>query len=157
MTGRTTGQPVWNLTLSSYCHPRRPRGSQSGREKRKDESFQVRAKEPLSTDSRRTISKIQAHTGSWLGTKNALYYCAQSANSLSWVLFVSSYKTAIVSPHLHGLFTKLVRAKETFIFYFPNQKWRNYRWVQKTFGMLSAGAIEFAPRIYCCWWITMYH
>ena len=38
-------------------HPRRPRGSQSGREKRWDESFQVRAKEPLGTDSHRTISK----------------------------------------------------------------------------------------------------
>ena len=41
--------------------------------------------------------KIQADAGSWLGTKNALYYCAQSANSFSWVLFVSSYTTAIVS------------------------------------------------------------
>ena len=38
-------------------HSRRPRGSQSGREKRRDESFQVRAKEPLGTDSHRTISK----------------------------------------------------------------------------------------------------
>ena len=38
-------------------HPWRPRGSQSGREKRRDESFQVRAKEPLGTDSHRTISK----------------------------------------------------------------------------------------------------
>ena len=38
-------------------HPRRPRGSQSGREKRRDESFLVRAKEPLGTDSHRTISK----------------------------------------------------------------------------------------------------
>ena len=38
-------------------HPRRPRSSQSGREKRQDESFQVRAKEPLGTDSHRTISK----------------------------------------------------------------------------------------------------
>ena len=27
--------------------------------------------------------------------KNALYYCAQSANSFFWVLFVSSYTTAI--------------------------------------------------------------
>ena len=47
--------------------------------------------------------KLQADAGSWLGTKNALYYCAQSANSFSWVLFVSSYTTAIVSiagcPH----------------------------------------------------------
>ena len=39
----------------------------------------------------------QADTGSWLGTKNSLYYCAQSANSISWVLFVSSYMTAIDS------------------------------------------------------------
>ena len=38
-------------------HPRRPKGSQSGQEKRRDESFQVRAKEPLGTDSHRTISK----------------------------------------------------------------------------------------------------
>ena len=40
-------------------HPRRPRGSQSGREKRRDrhESFQVPAKEPLGTDSHRAISK----------------------------------------------------------------------------------------------------
>ena len=37
--------------------PRRPRGSESGREKRRDESFQVWAKEPLGTDSHRTISK----------------------------------------------------------------------------------------------------
>ena len=41
--------------------------------------------------------RIQADAGSWLGTKNALYYCAQSANSFSWVLFVSSYTTAIIS------------------------------------------------------------
>ena len=40
-----------------WLHPRRPRDSQSGREKRRDESFQVRAKEPLGTDSNRTISK----------------------------------------------------------------------------------------------------
>ena len=48
--------------------------------------------------------------------KNALYYCAQSANSFSGVLFVSSYSTAIVSPHLPGLFSKLVPGRETFIF-----------------------------------------
>ena len=70
--------------------------------------------------------KIQADAGSWLGTKHALYYCAQLANSFSWVLSVSSYTTAIVSPHLPGSFTKLVRARETSIFYFPNQKQRYY-------------------------------
>ena len=107
-------------------HPRRPRGSQSGREKRQDESFQVRAKEPLGTDSHRTISKNSSGCRLLIGhKKNALYYCAQSANSFSWVLSVSSYTTAIVSPHLPGSFIKLVRARKTFIFYFPNQKRRN--------------------------------
>ena len=47
----------------AFTHPRRPRGSQSGREKRRDESFQVPAKEPLGTDSHRTIPKIQADAG----------------------------------------------------------------------------------------------
>ena len=44
-------------SLRPKIHPRRRRGSQSGREKGRDESFQVRAKEPLGTDSHRTISK----------------------------------------------------------------------------------------------------
>ena len=35
----------------SRSSPRRPRGSQSGREKGRDERFQVRVKEPLGTDS----------------------------------------------------------------------------------------------------------
>ena len=61
-----------------------------------------------------------------------MLYCAQLVNSFSCILFVSSYTRAIVSPHLPGSFTKLVRTKETFIFYFPNQKQRNYRWVEKT-------------------------
>ena len=41
----------------------------------------------------------QANAGSWLGTKIALYYGAQSANSISWVSFnfVSSYTTAFYS------------------------------------------------------------
>ena len=34
---------------------------------------------------------------------------------------MSSYTTAFFSPHLPCLFTKLVRARETFIFYFPNR------------------------------------
>ena len=41
----------------TVIHPWRPRGSQSGREKGRDESFQVRAKEPLGTDSHQDISK----------------------------------------------------------------------------------------------------
>ena len=46
--------------------------------------------------------KIQADAGSWLGTKNALYYCAQSANSFSWVLLVlfRPYLKTFVAPFL---------------------------------------------------------
>ena len=51
-------------------HPRRPRGSQSGREKRWDESFQVRAKEPLGTDSDRAISKNSSGCRLLIGHKN---------------------------------------------------------------------------------------
>ena len=43
--------------MLSCHHPRRPRGSQSGQEKRRHESFQVGTKEPLGTHSHRTISK----------------------------------------------------------------------------------------------------
>ena len=118
--------------------------------------FKYGRKRPWVPTLTELFPKIQADASSWLGTKNALYYCTQWANSFSWVLLVSSYTTAIFSPHLPGSFTKLVRARETFIFYFPNQKRRNYRWVEEAFGMLLAEAIEFAPTIFCFWRITMY-
>ena len=52
-------------------HLRRPRDSQSGREKRHDKSFQARAKEPLGTDPYETIFK----RSSWLGTKCFVLLC----------------------------------------------------------------------------------
>ena len=52
-------------------HPRRPRGSQSGREKRQDESFQVQAKEPLGTDSHGTISKNSSGCRLLIGHKKS--------------------------------------------------------------------------------------
>ena len=59
--------------------------------------FKYGRKRPWVPTHTKLFPKIQADAGSWLGTKNALYYCAQSANSFTWVLFVSSYTTAIVS------------------------------------------------------------
>ena len=53
----------------SLFHPRRPRGSQWGREKGRDESFQVRAKEPQGTDSHRTISKNSSRCRLLIGHK----------------------------------------------------------------------------------------
>ena len=80
-------------------HPWRPRGSQSGPVKRRDETLLIKhgRKSPWVPTLTGPFPNGQVNAGSWLGTKNALYYCAQSANSFSWVLFVSSYKTAIVS------------------------------------------------------------
>ena len=46
-----------NIFGHCWFYPRRPRGSQSGWVKRRDESFQAWAEEPLGTDSHRTISK----------------------------------------------------------------------------------------------------
>ena len=102
--------------------------------------FKHGLKSPWVPTLTRPFPKGQANAGSWLGTKNALYYCAQSVNSFSWVLFVSSYTTAIISPQLPGSFTKL-------------------SWLlmsRRTFQMLSAGAIQFALRKFCFWRITMY-
>ena len=95
---------VWPPSLTDW-HPQRPRGSQSGREKRRDESFQAQAEKPLVPTLTGPFPDGQANAGSWLGTKNALYYGAQSANSFSWILSVSSYTTAIFSPQLPGSFT----------------------------------------------------
>ena len=69
--------------------------------------FKYRRKSPWVPTLTGPFPNGQENAGSWLGTKNALYYCAQSANSFSWVLFVSSYTTAIISPQLPGSFTKL--------------------------------------------------
>ena len=53
----------------SFSHPRRPRGSQSGREKRRDESSQTQAEKPLGTDSHRTISKRSSECWLLIGRK----------------------------------------------------------------------------------------
>ena len=55
--------------------------------------FKHRRKSPWIPTLTGPFPNGQVNAGSWLGTKNALYYCAQSRNSISWVLFVSSYMT----------------------------------------------------------------
>ena len=58
--------------------------------------YKYRRKSPWAPTLTELFLKIQADAVSWLGTKNA-FYCAQSANSFSWVVFVSLYTTAMVS------------------------------------------------------------
>ena len=72
-------------------HPRRPRGSQSGREKRRDESFQVRAKEPLGTDFHRAVPKNSSGCQLLIGHKKCFVLLCPidrrtvSPKFLSWV------------------------------------------------------------------------
>ena len=94
--------------------------------------FKHRRKSPWAPTLTGPFPNGPVSAGSWWGTKNAFYYCDPSANSFSRVLFVSSYTMAIMSPQLPSSFTKLVRTRETFIFYFPNYE-SNYLWVEKRF------------------------
>ena len=106
--------------VSPLLHARRPRGCQSGREKRQDESYGQ--KSPWVTTLTKLFSKIQANAGSWLGTKNALYYCAQSAKSL-----LSSFREFV--HHAYCLATLARFVHQAFL-----TRQRSYRWVEKHFG-----------------------
>ena len=113
--------------LSRLSHPRRPRGSQSGREKMRDESFQVRAEEPLGTDSHRTISKNSSGCRLLIGHKKCFVLLCPIGEQFLLSFFREFVHDGYCLGTLARPFTKLVRARETFIFYFPNKKRRNYR------------------------------
>ena len=91
---RLSAKPVkWKLffiLMQIKLHPRRPRGSQSGWEKGRDESFQVRAKEPLGTDSHRAVSKNSSGCRLLIGHKKCFVLFVPnrrtvSSEFLSWV------------------------------------------------------------------------
>ena len=94
-----SGIKVENMPLRH--HPRRPAGSQSGQEKRRDESFQVRAKKPLGTDSHRTISKNSSRCRLLIGhTKCFVLLCPISEQFL-----LSSFREFVHDGYCldHGL------------------------------------------------------
>ena len=67
---------AWSIfcVIITVSHPRRPRSSQSGRVKRRDESFQAWAEEPLGTDSHRTISKRSRECWFLIGHKKCVHH-----------------------------------------------------------------------------------
>ena len=87
------------------CFKTRPSPRSSSQTQGQSVGLGERARRKISSTGERApgyrltklFPKIQADAGSWLGTKNALYYCAPLANSFSWDPLVSSYTTAIVS------------------------------------------------------------
>ena len=99
---------LWFLFWIRLAHPRRPSGSQSGQEKRHDESFQAQAEELLGTDSHRTTSKRSSECWLLIGHKKMLCIIVPNRRTVSFeFFFVSSYTAAIISPQLPGSFTKL--------------------------------------------------
>ena len=87
-------------------HPRRPRGGQSGRVKRR-ESFQAWAEEPLGTDSHRTISKRSSDCWLLIGHKKCFVLLCPIGEQLrlsSFREFVhDGYYLATVARFVHQL------------------------------------------------------
>ena len=78
-------------------HPRKPRGGQSGREKRRDESFQTEAEKLLGTDSHWTISKQSRECWLLIGNKKCFVLLCPIGEQHLLSSFVSAYTTAIDS------------------------------------------------------------
>ena len=66
-----------------FRHLQRPRGSQLGQEKRRDKSFHVRVKEPMGTDSHRTISKNSSRCQLLIGHKKMLCIIVPNRRTVS--------------------------------------------------------------------------
>ena len=88
---------IFSCGLAGFRASSETQGRSVGPGKGATKVFKHRRKSPWVPTLTGPFPNGQANAGSWLGTKNALYYCAQSANSISWVLFVSSYTTVIDS------------------------------------------------------------
>ena len=113
-----------------WTHPRRPRarprGGQSGREKRRDKSFQVQAEKPLGTDSHRTVSKRSRECWFLIGhNKCFVLLCPIGEQHL-----LSSFREFVHDDYYLATVARFVHRSPSF----PNQKRRNYRWVEKRFG-----------------------
>ena len=114
------------VNILGMPHPRRPGGSQSGREKRREESFQVRTKELLGTDSHRTFSKNSSGCQLPIGHKK----CFVLLCPIGEQFLLSSFRELVREGYCLTTLAQFVHqacaCKGNFYFYFPNQKRRNY-------------------------------
>ena len=101
-------------------------GAVSRAEERRDKNFQARAEEPLGTDSQRTISKRSSKCWLLIGHKKCFVLLCPMGEEFLLSSFREFVHDGYCLFRLTGSFTKLVHARKTFIFYFPNQKRRNY-------------------------------
>ena len=96
-------------------HPRRLRASQSGREKRRDESFQARAEEPLGTYSHRTISKRSSEYWLLIGHKKCFVLLCPIGKQFLLSPFREfvhdGYYLATVARFVRGILNSLIFTK----------------------------------------------
>ena len=87
--------------LHDLKHPRRPLGIQPGREKRRDESFQVRAKELPGAHSHRAISKNSCGCRLLIGHKKCFVLLCQIGEQF----LLSSFREFVHDSYCfdHGL------------------------------------------------------
>ena len=112
--GDSAKQRMWaekKTTTSGRFPPSETQGQSVGhREKGGTKVFKYGQKSPwVPIDSHRTISKNSSRCWLLIGHKKCFVLLCQSGNSFSWVLFVSSYTTAIVSS-LSGSCTREMHA-----------------------------------------------
>ena len=128
------------IVLFAVCHPRRPRGSQSSREKRRDESFQTQAEKPLGTDSHRAISKRSSECWLLIGHKKCfVLLCPIGEQHLQ-----SSFR-----EFLHDCYYLATFARFVHLAFLIRNEGTIYTDESKNVWMLPAGAIQFAVRKFC--------
>jgi len=114
------------------AHPRRHRGGQSGREKRRDKCFQVQAEKPLGTDSHRTISKRSSDCWLLIAHKKCfVLLCPIGEQHL-----LSSFREFVHDGYYLATVARFVHHEA-----FLKPETKELPMSRKTFRMLSAGAI----------------
>ena len=114
------------------------------REKRREEQ---RQKSPFVPTFTRPFPKLKANADSWLGT-TMFSICVPKPRTAYYSEFFSCVRTRrLLSRHTCPVRSPrlCVQGKLSYLLIFPNKKRRNYRWLGKTFRMLSAGTFQFAP------------
>ena len=94
---------TWSELLTIWCYILGDPGavSRAGR-KGATKVFKHGRKSPWVSSLTGPFPHGQANAGSWLGTKKCFVLLCPIGEHFSWVIFVSSYTTAIISPQLPG-------------------------------------------------------
>ena len=124
--------------------------SRQGRKERRDKRFQARAEKPLGIETHNTMSKRSNKWWLLIGQKNALYYCAQSANSISWVLLqfqneACLWNLFIWRKHAWGLFVACLLKKQIS---FPRRLTNKKLW--RLAGILGFNLLAFRQSFKSC-------